>query len=362
MPVTIEDVAKHSGVSIRTVSRVINKRPDVAAATRQRIEIAIAELGYRPNTLARSMITGRTMTIGVVLPDIANPFFGHAVRGCEDILNASGYSILLCNTDEDVDKEQEYLSLLIDRRVDGLIIWGSRSACDTLEATVDANLPVVTVDCHEFCGHVVNIDVENEKGAAFATQHLIELGHRRIGFLAGPANRLTAKRRLQGYKNAIQEAGYELLIAPLIGETVPSVLQGYQAAKELIAHPNPPTAIFAYNDLMATGAYLIARQVGRKIPDNLAIVGFDDVLMAGMIDPPLTTVRIPQYKLGSLTGEMVLNLLNNTITAQQRIEYPVELVVRGSSVKKTLPENAQENLVNNILATLLNDHPSNTSR
>jgi DNA-binding LacI/PurR family transcriptional regulator len=151
MSATIEDVARRAEVSIRTVSRVINNRPDVAESTRERVLRAIAELNYRPNSLAQSMVTGSTKTIGVVLPDISNPFFGRAIRGCEDVLAEAGYSIFLCNTDEDLDKEHKYLTLLVSRQVDGMILWGPAD-CDTFEALLDP-VPVV-MDCAAFCGNV----------------------------------------------------------------------------------------------------------------------------------------------------------------------------------------------------------------
>lgn len=361
VPVTIEDVAKRSGVSIRTVSRVINERPDVAEATRLRVQTVIEELGYRPNTLARSMITGQTMTIGVVLPDIANPFFGRAIRGCEDFLNRAGYSILLCNTDEDLAKEQEYLALLLDRRVDGVIIWGSRGECDTLEAMLGAEVPVVTVDCQSFYGNVVNINVQNHEGARIATNHLIESGHTEIGFLAGPATRLTATRRLRGFQSAMSDAGLIANVAPLFGEAVPSVLQGYEGAVQLLTSAKRPTALFAYNDLMAVGALLAARYLDLSVPDDVAIVGFDDILMAALMDPPLTTIRIPQYELGRLTGESVLQLLAVGSSSPESIEFPVELRVRGSSVRNLPSTQDRQSMVEDIIAALAHNTPAQTS-
>lgn len=360
MPVTIEDVARHAGVSIRTVSRVINKRPDVAASTRQRVQDVIDALGYRPNTLARSMITGQTMSIGIVLPDIANPFFGRAIRGCEDFLNEAGYSILLCNTDEDLKKEQEYLALLLDRRVDGVIIWGSRGECDILEAVLGVELPVVTVDCHAFCGNVVNINVQNHEGARMATHHLIEVGHTQIGFLAGPATRLTAKRRLSGYQQAMADAALTPLVAPLVGEAVPSVLQGYEGAKQLLSVADRPTALFTYNDLMAAGALLAARYLDLRVPDDVAIVGFDDILMSAMMDPPLSTIRIPQYELGRLTGEKVLSLLTGASSSPETIDFPVELRVRASSTGNQLLAQDKQVMVEDIIALLAQDAPAYT--
>ena len=331
--VTMSDVAAQAGVSIKTVSNVVNDWPYVTDDTRKRVMQAIMSVGYRPNQMARSLVTGKTKAIGVVVPDISNPFFGVAIRGCEDVLFAAGYSLFLCNSNEDVDRERYYLDHLLSRGVDALILWGTRICCAELEEIVGTEAALVTVDLGEQPtgpNHIC-INVDNVRGAQIATGHLIHLGHRRIAHLAGPPGRITAGLRKQGYEQALVAAG----IAPsprLVASERPSIQGGFRAAQALI-QTEKPEAIFCYNDLMALGVVLAARHLGLVIPDDLALVGFDDIEMASMIDPPLTTVRIPQHKLGRLTGQIVLERLQDAASAQKAILCPVELQVRGSSGK-----------------------------
>jgi len=352
MTTTIEDVARRAGVSIRTVSRVINNRPDVAGSTRERVQQAIADLSYRPNTLAQSMVTGNTRTIGVVLPDISNPFFGRSIRGCEDVLARAGYSIFLCNTDEDIEKECHYLSLLVGRQVDGIVLWGSRADCDTLEALLGPDLPVVAVDCEAFCGNVMSLDVQNYQGAQEVTTHLIALGHQRIAHLAGPAQRLTAQRRLAGYQQALELAG--LALAPsLVIEAAPSVFHGYQAAQELLKQDIRPTAIFAYNDLMAIGAILACQQLGLRVPRDVAIVGFDDIVTASLVSPALTTVRIDQYRLGALSGQLLLDRMSRRQTDMSAsVTFPTELIVRNSCSARRRSHQQTQQILSDLIAAV----------
>lgn len=352
MPATIEDVARRAGVSIRTVSRVINNRPDVAGPTRVRVLEAIAALNYRPNSLAQSMVTGSTRTIGVVLPDISNPFFGRAIRGCEDVLAQAGYSIFLCNTDEDIEKERNYLTLLVDRQVDGIILWGSRADCDTLDALLGRALPSVTVDCEAFCGNVVRLDVQNVQGARAITEHLIALGHREIGHLAGPPQRLTAQRRLAGYQQALEQAG--IAYAPaLVVQAAPSVFHGYNAAMELVRRNAQLTAIFAYNDLMAIGAMLACQQLGANVPRDIAVVGFDDIVTASLVSPALTTVRIDQYRLGALSGQLLLQRMNQPATElPASVDFPTELIVRNSCGARRRSQKQTRAIVEDLIAAV----------
>lgn len=329
--VTMSDVAARAGVSIKTVSNVINDWPYVTDETRLKVMQAIEAVGYRPNRMARSLVTGETRAIGVVIPDISNPFFGMAIRGCEDVLFEAGYSIFLCNTNEDVDRERYYLDELLSRGVDALILWGTRIGCADLEEIVGSERVLVTVELGEVPtgpNHVC-INVENLRGARIATDHLIEVGHQRIAHLAGPEGRITRDLRLTGYKEALEMAGIHPSPRLIVSEH-PSIGGGFRAARHLI-ETEKPDAVFCYNDLMALGAVLAARHLGLAVPDDLALVGFDDIEMASMIDPPLTTVHIPQYRLGSLTGQVVFDCLQNGEPSNRLVTSPVELRIRGSS-------------------------------
>lgn len=354
---TMKDVSDYSGFSLKTVSNVVNDWPYVSDETRQKVWDAIAAVGYRPNHMARSLVTGITNAIGVIIPDIANPFFGLAIRGCEDYLFQHEYSAFLCNSNEDIDREKFYLDLLMSRGIDGLILWGSRLNCSQLYEIVDEDVTLVTVDLCEAptrANHT-NIDVDSIDGARRATAHLIEKGRRHICHIQGPAARVTSDRRLHGYREAMAAAG---LPAYSIGSASsrPSLRGGYRAACELFEQHEAVDAIFCYNDLMAVGAMLAARQYGRSIPDDLALVGFDNIAMASIVDPSLSTMDIAQYELGRLTGELVLSLMTET-PANQTVLFPVDLRVRGSSERQTPSADHHLQTLEEMITALSSSYP-----
>ena len=354
--VTLADVARHAGVSAKTVSNVVNDWPYVSDEMRQKVKAAIDELGYRPSALARSLVTGRSNTIGVVLPDISNPFFGQAVRGCEDALNEAGYSVFLCNTDESIAKERYYLDTLAGRGVDGLILWGSAGSASLAEV-IDNGMPLVTVDssAEGCCGNATHVTVDNTRGAALATRHLIDRGRHRIGHLAGPALRQTAIRRQAGYREALAEAG--LPFDPcLVIDGAPSIRGGYRVATQLLKAQRPD-ALFCYNDLMAVGAGVACRQLGLSIPRDVALVGFDDIVIAALVTPALTTVRIAQYELGKLTSQFLLERLQNKNLPPKTVVFPVELQVRNSSGGRRLSRKQMNDLLENLVSSLAVDLP-----
>ena len=355
--VTLADVARHAGVSAKTVSNVVNDWPYVSEEMRQKVKAAINELGYRPSALARSLATGRSNTIGVVLPDISNPFFGQAVRGCEDALNEAGYSIFLCNTDESIAKERYYLETLSGRGVDGLILWGSRAVGASLAEVVANGMPLITVDssAEGFYNNATYVTVDNARGATLATRHLIKQGRRRIGHLAGPALRQTAMRRKAGYRDALAEAG--LPYDPcLVIDGAPSIRGGYRAAIQLLK-TRRPDALFCYNDLMAVGAGVACRQLDLSIPRDVALVGFDDIVIAALVTPALTTVRIAQYELGKLTSQLLLERLQNKNLPPKSVLVPVELQVRNSSGGRRLSRKQMSDLLENLVSSLAVDLP-----
>ncbi len=363
--VTMTDVAAYAGVSMKTVSNVINGWPYVTDETRQKVLDAISAVGYRPNRMARSLVTGETRTIGVVVPDVSNLFFGAVIRGCEDRLYEHGYSIFLCNTSEDVERERYYLDQLLSRGVDGLILWGTRICCSELEEIVGHTLPLITVELGEEptgSNHTC-INVDDQGGAFAATTHLLAEGYRRIAHLAGPMDRVTSERRLLGYTQALAAAGVTPPGDWIISDR-PSVQGGFHAAQRLIEEAQPD-AIFCYNDLMALGVLLAARHLGLQVPEDLAVAGFDDIETASMVEPPLTTVRIPQYKLGRLTGEVLLARLQGDEPVEKSILVPVDLQIRGSSSRRLLTEEQRQTTLERLVASfsaearqsLLSDHP-----
>ena len=350
-PATLKDVAAYASVSIKTVSNVVNNWPYITDETRQKVLDAIKAVGYRPNIAARSLVTGKTRTVGVLITDIANPFFGAAMRGCEDILFQSGYSLLLCNTNEDLSRERNNLELLLSRSVDALIMWGTRIGCEELEEIIGPRLPLVTVELsiEPNRPNHANINVDNQRGAALATRHLINEGYTRIAHLAGPEDRVTSRLRQAGYQQAIEQAGLPF-DESLILHAAPTIPAGYFAALELLQSQRP-RALFCFNDLIAFGALLAARELGLEVPNDLAVVGFDDITMDAFSEPPLSTVRIAQYDLGCMIGEIVLKLMQEPIEKPTSYLFPVELIIRGSSRAQPFSADEKKSNLKNLLAS-----------
>jgi LacI family transcriptional regulator len=351
--ITLRDVAKYAGVSPKTVSNVINNWPYITDATRQKVQDAIDTLGYRPSGLATSLRTGWTNTIGVMIPDITNPFFGQAVRGCEDVLYAAGYSIFLCNTGEDPEKERTYLDMLVSRGVDGLLMFGARSNDAVLTAIVHDAIPIVAEDSPAKHNNTTGIDIDNVSGARMATEHLAARGHKRIGHLAGIVGRQAAETRIEGYRQGLENAGlsYE---RDLVYRCMHSIRGGYQSALRIIQEQKP-TALFCYNDLMAIGAMVACRQLDLDVPKDMAIVGFDDIAIASLVEPALTTVRVRQYEMGRLASQLLLERLSGKKIPPAHILFPVELVVRSSCGARRLSRKQLNEMLEHLFKTELAD-------
>ena len=303
---TIRDVAGHAGVSIASVSRVVNGGPGVGPDVTRRVQLAVAELGFQPSSVARSLKTARTQTLACVIPDVSNPFFPELVRGVEDAGRGRGYATILCNTDDDPDKEADYLRLLDRRRVDGLILIPSRDEAPPppLLHLMGRGTPVVVVDrrLEGFAGDVVLVD--NQVGARLAVRHLLDLGHRRIGIINRALDTSTARERQAGFRSELAAAGcFDEALIRFGSYTLES---GGAMATELLRSGSPPSAILAGNDLLAIGALQAAAEMGVRVPQDLAVVGFDGILLSRMLVPSLTTVAQPIYELGRLAAELVL--------------------------------------------------------
>jgi len=354
---TLNDVAASAGVSAKTVSNVMNDNQNVTDRTRNKVREAIAALGYRPSALARSLVTGRTRTIGVMIPDVSNPFFGQAILGCEKILNASGYSIFLCDTEEDFDKERRYLATLMEKGADGLILWGGQMGREELSGLTAGLVPIIAIDTaiEEAAENVTTVKVENEHGAIAAVRHLLQAGRKRIGHISGPLQRATARRRSSGYQLALGEAG--VAFDPcLVVETAPSIRAGYRAALRLL-QSRQMDAVFCYNDLIAIGAVVACNHLGISIPDDLALVGFDDITIAALITPSLTTVRIAQYDLGKLTATLLLERLERQDVAGSSFNFPVSLQIRNSCGTKRLSQDDMRTILDTIASSEAVDLP-----
>jgi len=331
---TQEDVAREAGVSRATVSYVINNRTDgnvrISEETRCRVLEAIEELGYRPNVLARSLRQGQTHTIGMIVPDNTNPFFAEVARGVEDTSFEQGYSVILCNSDGDLDKELLYTNVLAEKRVDGILFVAAGMSTEHICALQERRMPVVVVDRDIPDVAVDSVMTANERGGWLATRYLIELGHRRIGCIAGPSDVTPSAERVTGYRHALREAGLpvdEVLI--LKGDF--QYESGYQAARQLLSMEDSPTAIFACNDLMAIGTISAAVRLGRQVPADLSVVGFDDVPLASFANPALTTIVQPKYEIGVVAATMLLERMQDPDKPPYRKMLDTELVVRQST-------------------------------
>jgi len=346
--VTLKDVAEHAGVSLKTASNVKNDWPHVSAETRQKVKQAMADLGYRPSHLAKSLVTGRSETVGVIIPDIANPFFSAVFRGCEDELTARGYSAFLCNTDENPEKEQYYIDLLVNHGVDALLLWGSSLETKQLTQHIRDEVPVVSVDglAQQGIAHGTVVNVDNEGGAQALTEHLIAAGHRQIAYISGASRRLPAQQRMNGYRKALSNAELPLNDS-LIVRDQPTIGGGYTATIALLQQ-HTPDALFCYNDLMAVGAIAAARELDYDVPGDIAVVGFDDTMPASLVSPLLTTVRIPKYELGRFAVRALFERLDNGEPSAQTITMPVELRIRESCGTRTLSATERRELLRSL--------------
>ena len=297
--------------------------------TRKRVLAAIDELDYRPNALARGLLMKKTHTIGIIIPDISNPYYAEIVRGMQDMADRNGYDVILQNTDRNQDRIVKSIYLLREKIVAGVIFSGGIiHGYHPLSALKELRDRVVVIGRHEVNFPAVLVD--NIGGSSHAVQHLIDQGHRRIGFIGGPQNSTTMIDRLKGYESALAQNGFPMDETLLKwGDLNPE--SGFAATKSLLQQKKRPSAILAGNDLMAFGAIHAARQLGFNVPDGLAVVGFDDVPLSAYFEPPLTTIKIPRYRLGAGAMEMLIDLIQDNEFSRMKW-FKTELIVRGSTV------------------------------
>lgn len=334
--VTMHDVARRAGVSVTSVSHVINNTRPVSDELRQRVLAAMEELGYQPNQLARSLRRGQSHTLGIIIPDNVNPFFAEVARGIEDFSFQNGYSLILCNSDSDLQKELHYAGVLVEKQVDGIVFVAAGHSMEQVVGLQRRQVPVVVVD-RELQGVAADtVLADNQRGGWLATRHLLDLGHRRIGCITGPSDLTPSADRVAGYRQALAEAGL-----PVAEELVVRgdfhYEGGYRAAQQLLSLPDPPTALFACNDLMAVGAIRGAADLGRSVPADLSVVGFDDISLASYTNPPLTTVAQPMYEIGALAARLLTERIGGLQIAPRRYVLNVRLVVRRSTAAPPAP-------------------------
>ena len=328
---TIHEVAKHAGVASITVSRVINNSGYFSPETRERVEKAIAELGYVPNTLARSLRSRRTQTVGLMVTDITNPFFTTLARGVEDAANEAGYTVIFCNTDESVKKEEKYLNILLQKQVDGLLIVPSQSQTNAIQLIQKHGTPVVMLDRRISDVEVDTVRCDSLDGAYQLTRYLISLGHRQIAVMSGAVGISTADDRVTGYQMALEEAGITVAEDYLFrGDFTPE--SGYSMTRQALKLPLRPTALIAANNFITIGAMKALQEVGLDVPEDIALVGFDDLPPALVTFPFFTVASQPAYEMGTRAMKLLLQRLEgNELDHFQEIILPTQLIIRHSS-------------------------------
>ena len=326
---TIRDVARAAQVSMSTVSHVINGTRYVSPPTRQRVLQAMAELNYSPNRLARSLRNNRTLTLGVLLPNSANPFFAEVLLGIENACFERGYNIIMGNASDDPQRELEYLQVLLSRQVDGILLISTGAYNESLALLASHETPVVMVDRTADIPTVDEILTANKQGGLLATEYLLGLGHRRIGCITGPSYLTPSADRVAGYREALGAAGVPLDEALVVTGDFQHE-SGYRACRQLLALPEPPTAIFACNDLMAVGAICALHEAGLAVPDDVSVVGYDDIPLASYTVPRLTTIAQPARAIGQLAAERLIARLQQATVPPAHQRLPVHLVERDS--------------------------------
>jgi len=328
--ITMHDIAERAGVSVTTVSHVINQTRPVSEKLRLAVNGAMEEMGYQPNLLARSLRRGRTQTIGMVVPDSSNPYFAEIAHAVEAATFAQGYSVILCNTQMDVAREEFYANVLLEKRVDGIIFMAAGDSAQQIRALQQRRQPIVLVD-RDVQGVAADaVTTDNTRGARQATEHLLALGHRRIACIGGPSDVTPSSRRISGYAVALEAAGLPLDAALIVRGDF-QFESGLRLAEQLLDLPEPPTAIFASNDLMAVGVIHAAQRRQRRVPEDVSVVGFDDIRLAAYINPALTTVAQPKERLGQTATRLLLERIDNPDLPPRVVTLETELVVRQST-------------------------------
>lgn len=335
--VTLEELAKIAGVSRSTVSRVVNEEPNVRSEVRERVWQVVNQAGYHPNAAARSLASRHSQTLGVVIPEaistvFADPFFGSVLQGIAESAYAHKYHLMLSIVPRALE-EDFYRRALRSQVLDGVVVLSAPIDDWLIPRLHSDNIPFVVIGRHLQDSSTSYVDTDNVQGARMAVEHLIQYGRRRIATITGPLTMSPGQDRLAGYRSALRDAG----IRPdeqMIVEGDFTQSGGYIAAQKLL--PMRPDAIFVASDLMATGALRALREAGLHVPQDIAIVGFDDAQIAAFSDPPLTTIRQPVFQLGTVAAETLLHLIENNSNGPLRTILPVELVIRSSCGARTI--------------------------
>jgi LacI family transcriptional regulator len=327
--VSIADVAREAGVSRQTVSRALNNKGEISDATLQRVRDVIQRLDYQPSSIARGLATRHTRTIGFIVPDIANAFFADIGRAADDFAHPAGYSLLLRNTAEDPDREVDLLRSLEQRSVDGVLVCSSRLPDDALRELVERHDAVVLINrtlpgCSSVC-------VDDARGTALEVEHLLRSGRRRIGLVTATELSYSGRERERGYRAALARAGVAWDPGLMVRSASPDIENGCRAAAALLAARPDLDGLIGYNDLVATGALRACAKLGRRVPDDVAVAGADDILLAALVTPALTTVRSDRQGIGATAARLLLDQLGGGSRGCESVMIQPELIVRASA-------------------------------
>ncbi len=330
---TIRDVARRAAVHPGTASRALNEatRSLVKPETAERIRAAAIALGYKPNYLARSFKTRRTFSVGVVIPDINNPLFPPIVSGLEERLSTAGYFALLANTENDIERERRILDGLLGRKIDGLVLATARRRDPLLVEVGRHGTAVVLVNRVVEDRAFSSVSVDDQAGVNLVVEHLVELGHHQIAHVAGPQSLSTGYRRYRGFISSMRACGLKPEKAHVSFASRFSITEGVRCGAEVLAQAPRPTAIVAANDMLALGCYTALERLGWRCPDDVSVVGFNDMPFMDRVSPPLTTVRIPHYEVGTQAAELLLERIVGDQVPVKIVLLAPELVVRGST-------------------------------
>lgn len=332
MKPTIYDVAEKAGVSISTVSKVLNNTGSLADKTRKKVKETMEELNYQPSVVAS--VKKRIQTIGLLIPNIANPFMAEVARSIENHVKRHGYSLMICSTDNDLKNEVEYISILKQKYTDGIIVATGLKKEKAIKELIKTDLPIALLsrDVPSLAADTVMVD--DYLGGYEATRHLIDLGHEEIAMLTEDTSFSTIRARVRGYKKALEEAGLNYDESWVLTNNI-SIEEGKKAMLSLLKKSSPPTAVFASTESLAIGAVQGARELNVKVPDELSIVGFDDTVLSTICEPPLTTIAQPIEEMGKKVAELLIEEIEKKKESKQRVVLSPKLIVRNSTARKS---------------------------
>lgn len=336
MTVTIYDVAREAGVSMATVSRVVNGNPNVKPSTRKKVLETIERLGYRPNAVARGLASKKTTTVGAIIPDISSMFFADLARGIEDIATMYKYNIILANSDRNKEKELQLINTMLEKQVDGILFMGGHISEEHIQQFTSSSVPVVLASTVDETDTIPSVNIDNEKAAYEATKFLLDQGNAHPAFIYGHDDTLISQYKFEGYKRALAEAGAELNEDFVVNVDY-SYASGIKAVKQLLTLDVKPTAVFVASDEMALGVIHGAQDLGFRVPEDLEVFGFNNTRLATMVRPTLSTIVQPMYDIGAVSMRLLTKFMNNEEVPEKKVILPHRIIERNSTKHESKP-------------------------